>query len=248
MKKFAKNIIRQILIKLQLPVTKNIRYDILTEKILKQELKSDSNCIDVGAHKGEILSSLLKYSPKGRHIAFEPIPYLYAGLKNKYSNNVDIYPYALSDHAGTTEFNLVLDDPAYSGLKQRKYKTETPSIETIQVEVKTLDQLLPLNSRKIHLIKIDVEGGEFDVLKGAQELLKRDKPILIFECGKGASEYYGAGPLELIEYLKSVGYNLYTLDSYYHKKSELESSQFKLIFESGSDYYFVASTKLANLP
>jgi len=239
MKEFLKNIIRQTLIKLQLPITQNIRYDILTEKILSNVLHSDSNCIDIGAHKGEILSRLLKHSPIAKHIAFEPIPYLFEGLKSKFGNKAVIYPFALSDHAGVTEFNLVLDDPAYSGLKKRKYKTDKPSIQTIQVVVKTLDELIPADSKKIDLIKIDVEGGEFDVLKGAEKLLLRDKPLLIFECGKGASEYYGAEPGELFQYLQMLDYKIFTLNSFYKKEPPLGLAEFKLIFEEGSDYYFV---------
>lgn len=240
MKSFLKNIIRKTLIQLRIPVTKNISYDILTEKILRRELKADSSCIDVGAHKGEILESLLRYAPQGKHIAFEPIPYLNNLLKTKFSDKADIHPYALSDHAGKTEFNLVLDDPAYSGLKKRKYKTETPSIETIQVEVKTLDEVVRNLDRKIALIKIDVEGGEFDVLKGAAQLLKRDKPTLIFECGKGASEYYGSGPGEIYSFLSRFDYKIYSVTNYLKGPQKLEKEEFIQIFENRTDYYFIA--------
>lgn len=245
MKNKFKKLVRYILIKLGIPLTKNIRYDILTGKILKRELKSDSNCIDVGAHKGEILEELIRLSPKGRHIAFEPIPDMYSSLQKKFGNVADIFPYALSDHSGETEFNVVLDDPAYSGLQKRTYKTESPTINKIKVEVKRLDDIEAVTSRKIALIKIDVEGGELDVLKGAVQLLERDKPLIIFECGKGASEYYGAGPELVYGRLNTLGYSLYTISSFFTEKSALTKDEFKHLYDHGKEYYFVAGIRQA---
>ena len=77
----GKQYIKALLIFLNLPLTKNLRYDIYTLKILGKILKPASNCVDIGCHKGEILESMLKFSPEGRHYAFEPIPYLFAYLQ-----------------------------------------------------------------------------------------------------------------------------------------------------------------------
>jgi hypothetical protein len=77
---FVKESLREILISLHLDLTKNLKYDRLTRKILKNQLEVNFNCIDVGCHKGEILDLMLKYAPEGEHYAFEPIPYLYQEL------------------------------------------------------------------------------------------------------------------------------------------------------------------------
>lgn len=63
----------------------NNDYDIQTTKILKKLLKIDSNCIDVGCHKGSILDEILRFAPEGQHYAFEPLPDLCAYLKRKYA-------------------------------------------------------------------------------------------------------------------------------------------------------------------
>ena len=81
-----KNAIRLSLNFLHLDLTKNLEYDRLTKSIMKREIKVDSNCIDVGCHKGEILENILKYSPKGTHFGFEPIPMLFKQLKKKYNS------------------------------------------------------------------------------------------------------------------------------------------------------------------
>ena len=84
---------------------------------------------------------------------------------------------------------MVKNAPAYSGLNKRRYDTSTPDIEEIKVKLGVLDEIIPKDV-VIDFIKIDVEGGEFGVLKGAQHLLKKHKPVIVFECGMGASDYY----------------------------------------------------------
>ena len=226
-------------------MTRNLKYDILTKKILDRELHTDSNCIDVGAHKGEILDIFLDKASRGRHSAFEPIPEFNKNLQTKYEGRAHVFSCALSDRSGTMLFNVVLDDPAYSGLKKRSYKTASPTIESIEVEVRLLDEALRDREYTIHLIKIDVEGGELDVLKGATEILKKDKPLLLFEFGKGASEYYGTMPHHMFELLDALNYSIRTLDGFWKKTTALTSEQLRTIYESGSDYYFVASYRKA---
>ena len=236
-----KDSIRELLIDLHLDLTKNLEYDRLTRVILKKSLSTNHNCIDIGCHKGEILDLMLMYAPDGKHFGFEPIPYLFEKLETKYKGLATIYPYALSNESGTTEFNLVKNAPAYSGIKERKYDIKNPEIEKIQVAVKTLDEVIP-QDQKVHFIKIDVEGGEFGVLKGASQLLKKNQPIILFECGKGGSDYYGTKPNELYDFISTeIGLKIYTLKSFIKKDKALSSAQFVNHFESNKEYYFVAS-------
>lgn len=238
----VKDILREILITLRLDLTKNLEYDRLTRVILKRFIKSDHNCIDVGCHKGEILDLMLTYSPEGKHYAFEPIPYLFENLKKKYSDKATLFPYALSYRSGTASFQLVKNAPAYSGIQKRKYDIKNPEIEEIKVELKTLDELIPVDE-KMHFIKIDVEGGEFGVLKGAQKLLERNKPIILFECGKGASDYYGTEPEDLHRFLtKEIGMEVFTLKSFIKGKSSLDVNAFTNHFNANDEYYFVAAS------
>ena len=92
-----KQFFRKTLNLLHLDVTKNLEYDRLTKLVLKKSLSENSNCIDVGCHKGEILDEILRLAPKGKHLAFEPIPELFEALKAKYQHTAKIYPHALSD-------------------------------------------------------------------------------------------------------------------------------------------------------
>jgi hypothetical protein len=73
--------LRDLLVTLNIDLTKNLEYDRLTRKIIASHLRPDSNCIDVGCHKGEILDLMLKYAPNGTLYAFEPLPHLYSALR-----------------------------------------------------------------------------------------------------------------------------------------------------------------------
>lgn len=235
-----KNFLRETLNFLHLDITKNLEYDRLTKAIMKQSISSDSNCIDIGCHKGEILDIMLKLSPKGKHTGFEPIPYLFNDLKKRYHGKATILPYALSAEDGTSKFQLVKNAPAYSGIKQRKYDIENPEIEEIDVELKKLDEVIP-TELKIDFVKIDVEGAELGVLKGGKDLLIKNKPLIVFEFGLGASEYYGTTPQDIFNFIcNEVGFKIYTLKSFLKKGEPLSMEVFDQTFHSNKEYYFVA--------
>jgi len=234
-----KDTIKAILHFFKLDLTKNIQYDRLTNLILQQVIKEDTNCIDIGCHKGEILEIMMKYSPKGSHFAFEPIPSFFENLKKNFGEGCTVFPYALSDEEGKATFNYVKNAPAYSGLNKRKYAVENPEIEEINVELKKLDDLIP-SDKKIGLIKIDVEGAELKVLQGAKELISRDLPIVIFECGLGASDFYGTDPKEVFEFFETCGLKLSLLKSWINKKSPLTLAGFEGVYKTNEEYYFIA--------
>lgn len=237
-----KNTIKKYLKKLPLRFTKNQQYDYYTKKILQKKLQQNSSVIDIGCHKGEILDLILQYAPAGVHYAFEPIPNLFDNLQKKYAHQkqVHLYNYALSFETGLSTFNLVLSNMAYSGLVKRQYDKEENDTE-IHVQKEKLDNVLA-NADKIDLIKIDVEGGELHVLQGAAQILAKHKPLIIFEHGKGASEYYDANANTLLFNLfEKLHYKISTLSHYYHQKNIIYTAKdFSNTFMSGNEYYFVA--------
>lgn len=236
-----KELIKQILAFLHISVTRNQRYDALTRKILTLALKPDSVCIDIGCHKGEILDLMLKNSPQGKKFGFEPIPELYDFLQRKYhdNGNVVISPVAVYDRSGKTTFQHVRNAPAYSGIKKRKYGRREVDIEQITVDTDCLDDLVPAEV-KVDLIKIDVEGAEFRVLKGARRTLDNSKPFVIFEFGLGAADYYDSSPGELYNFLAGCGLKISTLHNFLKNNSALSEEEFKALYSTGQEYYFIA--------
>ena len=246
-----KALLKNLIKKLPFAFTLNQKYDGYTQQIIKRYCEPGSNCIDVGTHKGEILDLILKAAPNGKHFGFEPIPVLYEELKKKYSRNqnVFIHPYALSDKKGLSNFNYVLSNPAYSGLVKRKYDRKHEDDVLIEVETERLDAIVDI-SLPLTLIKIDVEGGELGVLKGAESILKKHPPIIIFECGKSGSSFYGTTPEMIYSFLQQMGYSIYLMDDFLNGKPALTDKEFGRQFSEELNYYFVAgadrniSTKL----
>ena len=240
MKEFLKSFIRNCLNRIHLDLTKNLKYDRLTKAIISRTVRSDTVCIDIGAHIGEILDLFIQHAPKAMHFAFEPIPELYQNLSKKYSNNCKVFPYALSDIDGETGFQYVKNAPAYSGIKKRSYDIKDPDIVELKVQLKTLDSVIP-EDIKVGFIKIDVEGAEFLVLKGALNILKRDQPFVIFECGLGASDYYGTMPEEVFDFFQNeTTLKISKLDDWIKHKMPLSRQQFCDCYINKTDYYFLA--------
>ncbi len=235
----AKKLVKNALIFLHLDITKNIKYDRLTKLIIDKVVKPNSICIDVGAHKGEILDLIRNNAPDVKHYAFEPIPDYYNELLKKYSNHCHVFPYALSEKEEVSTFQYVKNAPAYSGIKERTYAVKEPIIEELKVQLKPLDEIIPI-STKIDFIKIDVEGAEFLVLKGATKTIKKHKPIIVFECGIGASDHYGTLPETLFDFIEQeLQLRVSTLDNF-NKGHALTRHAFYSHFKNRSEYYFVA--------
>jgi len=232
--------LREVLNFLHLDLTNNLLYDRLTKKIIKKTIKSNSICIDIGCHKGEIFSLFLKQAPNGGHYAFEPIPFYYKLLKQKYGDKNHIFSFALSDEIGETKFNYVKNAPAYSGFLKRKYLISNPDIEEITVKTITLDEIIGTN-QKIDFIKIDVEGAEMKVLKGAEKVIESFKPVVIFEFGKGASDFYNTTPKDIYNFFEDKNMKINTLKGWLNKKNPLTLDSFEEIYNCNKEYYFIAS-------
>ncbi len=220
-------------------------YDIQTLDIMKRVLQEDSNCIDVGCHQGSILREILRFAPKGTHFAFEPIHEMYKDLRETYGSftNLHIYDFALSDIVETTSFQHVVSNPGYSGFRRRRYDHPHEQIQEIMVKTNLLDNLIPKHI-PIHFIKVDVEGAELQVFKGAIETIKNNRPIIVFEHGLGAADFYGTKPETLYDLLTvQCDLRLFIMAEWLESpdKNSLTKENFCNHFLSGSNYYFMAA-------
>ena len=177
--------------------------------ILAATLAPDSACVDVGAHEGSVLADVVRLAPRGRHLAFEPLPALATGLRERFPQ-VDVRAVALSDHHGREPFAHVVTRPGWSGFRERP----TPGddvVERITVEVAPLDDLVDPGA-EIAFVKIDVEGAEEQVLAGAMATIERCRPLIAFEHGAGSADHYGTQPGTIHTMLDRVGLRIFDLD------------------------------------
>lgn len=224
---------------------KSRKYDIQTLEVMKRVLRADSNCVDVGCHQGSILKEMLRLAPGGTHFAFEPLPGMYAGLRGAFGGiaNLHLHDCALSDVAGTTSFQHVVSNPAYSGLRQRRYDRPHEKVREIQVETQLLDSVVPEHV-PIRFIKIDVEGAELQVLRGASATIRNHRPVIVFEHGLGGADYYGTQSGDVYDLLAGqCGLRLFVMADWLEDdgKASLGREAFCEQFSSGSNYYFMAA-------
>jgi FkbM family methyltransferase len=183
--------------------------EIAIEALLAALLQADATYVDVGTNRGQLLRQALRVAPRGRHVAFEPIPALAAQLRTAFPQ-VDTRELAVSAQGGSAEFCHFKTMDGWSGLRRsREVSDERGNPQFIHVRLSTLDaELAGLNPR---LVKIDVEGAELDVVRGARELLAQAKPYVIFEHVPAAAALYDSPSQALWEIFGELGYEIFSV-------------------------------------
>jgi FkbM family methyltransferase len=153
--------------------------------VMARTITEDMNCIDIGCHLGSVLNEFVRLSPKGSHIAVEPIPYKAAWLRRKYPR-VEVHQIALNDEDSIDDFYYVPERSGFSGLR----KHGLSEANTIKVQCKRLDDVVT-QEMPIGFIKLDVEGCEYWVLKGAERVLSENQVVLLFECTNSGLDAFG---------------------------------------------------------
>jgi FkbM family methyltransferase len=143
-------------------------------------ISKNSVVIDVGANRGTYSFPILRKLRKpGILYLFEPIPqlfdYLVKGLGKK--DTVEIYSFACGDKQSVQGIKMPINN-GEPGLGSASFVNSFKHFETILVNVIAIDSL---KIKKVNFIKIDVEGFETIVLRGAIKTIERNRPIILVE-------------------------------------------------------------------
>lgn len=178
-------------------------------QILYRNLRPDSVFVDVGSNYGW---HSIKSSPFCKTIySFEPQKYIHdIQMSNIIENNIS---------------NINLFNCGIGEINELKEMTpidyNNPSINMgdlsvgiggEKIEIKTLDSF---NLDKLDFIKIDVQGYEKFVLKGAENTINKCKPTIIIEMEEHQLRRFNYGVVELFELIRGLGYHIYFLDYFY---------------------------------
>lgn len=188
---------------------RNRRDDEHLRVLLAGVLRAESNCIDVGANVGAFTDEIVRLAPGGTHIAIEPLTELAAALTARHPG-LEVHSCALSDESGSRTFYREEDAPARSGFR-RQGETGSPGATEVSIEVRPLDELVPAD-REIALIKIDVEGAEEQVLRGARQTIHRCRPVIALEHGASAVANYGTTHRAIHDLLSEAGLSIFDMD------------------------------------
>lgn len=175
--------------------------------------------IDVGVNIGAVLLNFARLSPEGLIIGFEPdtknFQKAQRNLQLNRLNNVKIIQKGLGAEKETAKLFKVNEDN--EGMNRILGDSEHHLEEDFsfsEIEIIKLDDFVAENSlERIDLVKIDVEGYELKVLRGAEQSLKKYLPILFIELDDDNLKAQNDSAQSLILFLKQIGYKIFRADN-----------------------------------
>ncbi len=183
---------------------------------LYQKCMDEATCkvaVDAGANDGGYTETLRN---NGFFVyAFEPVPTMYEKIVTRHGKDPNCFlsGYGLSDrheliHNVTVLENWTIGKPGMGGLSTKPEMIESDNFD---VAATTLDCFFC--GRRVGLIKLDVDGYEFKVLRGAEKTLRRWKPPILCEFGKYIAAL-GESPEEFVRFIFDLGYNVVSMDGW----------------------------------
>lgn len=190
--------------KLCIEANPNLNGEYLVLKTLAPEIRF---FVDVGANIGDYTGYLNSLKELANVHLFEPSDQCFEVLQSRFAGkkNTVLHKMAIGDTVGQTDFYFDVD-----GSETASVVLSNKTLNTYKVEINTLDNLF--KSEQIDFIKIDTEGFDFFVLKGAENMLKQHRLRFIqFEYGD-FWRYSGSTLYSVIKYLEKFGYKVFRID------------------------------------
>jgi len=202
------------------------RWDLTSEDAaihaIQQYLQPGQVFVDIGANFGlHTLHAAKQVGEQGFVFAFEPVPDNLKLLQrnvalNDICHQVLIVPSAVSNCVDSTlSFHIPQDEVPVTASLQAMEKTRCVQVANVR-----LDDYWRMVNQPVHLIKIDVEGAELEVLQGAQQLLRQWKPHLLIEVHGFALPAFGSSVKDLQAFLSGLGYQEYRLNTEHFENTD----------------------------
>ncbi len=190
-------------------------YEPGTLEIMSRSAVQNGTFIDVGGHVGTMTVFMAIVGKAKKIMVFEPNPDSHKHLKHNIQLN-NLEKVATTFTCGLGEKSAKADlfkNPNSSGMTQLTHSS------TGSISVEPLDEVLachePNTIPQIRLIKIDVEGGELAVINGARKTIQSHRPDIVIEYAPNNVN------LDLVDVLKSFGYDLFVLSNGRHRLGKL---------------------------
>jgi FkbM family methyltransferase len=188
-------------------------------RFLRRFLKPEMTLADVGANIGEITLFAGKKLTQGRVLAFEPMPAVFSELAlnvalNHFASSVEMFNVGLFDRDGTMPLYVKEDQPFGTTNKGVTSIFSTGRDRQVtSVPLRRFDDIAAeCRLERLDVMKLDVEGAEWMVLRGAENSIKRFRPVIIVEISASTYGRAGYSPRDLFSYFESLAYDLRNLE------------------------------------
>tara|TARA_B100000767_G_C19711537_1_gene513029 strand:- start:461 stop:1384 length:924 start_codon:yes stop_codon:yes gene_type:complete len=212
-------------------------------KFLKKIIDTGQVVIDIGANMGWYSIHFSKWvGGSGKIFAFEPVPEIHeelrSNIKLNFCQNIKVFNCALGNKNESILFN-VSNFEGGSGASSENLKFG----KEIKVTKRKLDDVMSeQNINNIDFLKIDIEGGELNMLKGAEKIIEKYKPKIFLEIVDIHCDRFGYLPEDVFNFLYNKNYNGLYIGNEHSKKlndlniNELEKPNMKNL--KNGNYYF----------
>ncbi len=185
--------------------------------IMKERLHRGSTFVDIGANIGyETLYGAHLVGDSGHVYAFEPIPHLVSQIKESIAlnafSNITVIEKAAGNKDGYETIYLHDEDAGLTSITNKNGASHSVSID-----VTMLDKELA-HIKNVDVIKLDVEGYEYEALQGGKNTIATYTPTIIFEFSPHLYEQdYKGKSIDILTFLDSLGYSIYAIDTLHTK-------------------------------
>ena len=205
-----------------------LNWEPMTGARLLASFQPGRTVIDVGAHVGfYTVQAAKRVGRRGRVYAFEPAPenlrLLRRNIRRNRLRNVTVYPVAAGAGRGRREFHLARHAELASVLNGFYPHISADSTTTMTVEEVPVDSLV---ESPVHIVKVDVEGAELEVLRGMKRILTENPDVqACIEWDWDNWRHAGHDPIELPTFLRQCGFRRFTvLDEFDQRERNLEET------------------------
>ncbi len=198
----------------------------LERDLLEKLVRPGMTVVDIGANIGIYTLLFARWvGPGGRVLAFEPDPDNFALLqKNIRQNgygNVTVYPFAVSNRIGTSK--LFVSNINRGDNRLRPFRDQDTILE---IKITTLDAVTADVSGPVDLVKMDIQGGEYEVLEGMTRTLKRNPQIVfVTEFDPQFLREFGHSGEDFLNLVRQGGLRPYLIDERHRRLEDLSEPE-----------------------
>lgn len=212
-----------LLFEVTLPLDKAVwagTYELEFAAAIAREVRHGDVCYDIGGYRG-YMAGTMALAGASKVVVFEPLPENQRALRRLCELNpelpIELLPVAVGNIDGSMRLRIMADS-SMGKLVSSSFQAEAASIGEMDVDIRRIDTEVEMG--KIpppNLIKVDVEGAEFDVLQGAAGVLTAYRPLIFLEVHSASLEESCSQELLQLGYkIRHLGSNLSCYDRTRH--------------------------------